>query len=80
MLGVFHTAIISQESVARYTKDSSFEDALTETKTFGIKVVQSVFNGTYYARSFWDLLILSVAIQSFQWDTFWLRKASSRAN
>lgn len=80
MLGLFHIGKMSQQSVARYTKDSSFEDALAETKTFEIKVVESVFYGTQYVRSFRGLLILSVAIQSHQWETFWLRKAISRAN
>ena len=47
MLGAFHMAKIAQHSAGKYIRDSGFEDALIETKTLGIKVVQSVFDGTH---------------------------------
>ena len=71
-------AKIAQHSAGTYIRDSGFEDALIETKTFGIKVVQSVFDGIHYARSLRGLLIISEAIHSLQWDAFWLRHSKDK--
>ena len=73
ILGAFHMAKIAQQSARKYIRGSGFEDVLIEKKTFGIKVVQSVFNRTHYIRSLRGLLIISEAIHSLQWEAFWLR-------
>ena len=78
MLEAFHMAKIAQHSAGKYIRDSGFEDALIETKTFGIKVVQSVFDGTHYIRSLRGLLIISEAIHSLQWEAFWLRHSKDK--
>ena len=78
VLGAFHMAKIAQHSAGKYIRDVGFEDALIETKTFGIKVVQSVFDGTHYIRSFRGLLIISEAIHSLQWEAFWLRHSKDK--
>ena len=72
MLGAFHMTKVAQHSAGKYIRDSGFEDALIETKIFGIKILESVFNGTHYIRSLRGLLIISEAIQSLQWEAFWL--------
>ena len=41
-------------------------------KTFRIKVVQSVFDGTRYIGSLRGLLIISEAIHLLQWEALWL--------
>ena len=78
MLGAFHMAKIAQHSAGKYIRDSGFEDALIETKTFGIKVLQSVFDGTHYIRSLRGLLLISEAIHSLQWEAFWLRHSKDK--
>ena len=78
MLGSFHIAKIAQHSAGKYIRDSGFDDALIEMKTFGIKVVQSVFDGTHYIRSLRGLLILSEAIHSLQLEAFWLRHSKDK--
>ena len=78
MLGAFHMAKIAQHSAGKYIRDSGFEDALIETKTFGIKVVQNVFDGTQYIRSLRGLLIISEAIHSLQWEVFWVRHSKDK--
>ena len=78
MLGAFHMPKIAQHSTGKYVKDSGFGDTLIETKTFGIKVVQSVFDGTHYIRSLRGLLIISEAIHSLQWEAFWLRHSKDK--
>ena len=61
---------VAQHSARKYIRDSGFEDALIETKIFGIKILETVFNGTHYIRSLRGLLIISEAIQSLQWEAF----------
>ena len=73
MRGAFHMAKIAQDSARKYIRDSHFEDPAIETKTFGIKVAESVFDRTHDIRSFRGLLIISEAMHSLQWEASWLR-------
>ena len=54
-----------------YIRDTEFEDGPIETKTLGVKILESVFSGTSYIRSLRDLLITSEVIKSPQWESFW---------
>ena len=38
---------VAQHSAGKYIGDSGFEDAMVETKIFGIKILESVFNGAH---------------------------------
>ena len=67
-----------QHCIGKYLKGSGIEDALIETKTFGVNVVESVLNGTHYVRSMRGLLIISEVITIMQWEAFWRRH--NRAN
>ena len=78
MLGAFHMAKIAQHSAGKYIRDSGFEDVLIEIKTFRIKVVQSVFDGTRYIGSLRGLLIISEAIHLLQWEALWLRHSKDK--
>ena len=66
-------SLFEQRSAGKYIRDSGFEDALIETKTFAVQVVESVFDGIHYIRSLRGLLIFCKAIHSLQWKAFWLR-------
>ena len=46
------------------------EDAFVETETFGLKVVQSVMEGSYYVRAFRGLFSAAEAVKSMKWDAF----------
>ena len=79
MLGASHIVTFAQHStvqyIAQYIRESDFEDALTDTKTFGIKVVESLLDGIHCMRG---LLIISEAIHSLQWEAFWLRHSKDK--
>ena len=78
MLGAFHKVKVAKHPAGKYIRDSGFEDAFIESKTFQIKVVESVFDETNHIRSFRGLLITSEAMHSFQWEAFWLRHSKNK--
>ena len=42
----------SLRCVGKYMRGSGFEDALLECGIFGVKILQQVFSGSHYVRSF----------------------------
>ena len=74
MLGSFHLSKAAQHCIGKLIKGSGFEDALVETKVFGLKVVESVLGGTHYVRSLRGLLIVSEVLTMMQWEAFWLTR------
>ena len=70
MMGGFHMAKAAVHCVGKYLRRSEMEDAFVETKTFGLKVAQSVIKGSHYVRAFRGLLIAAEAVESMKWDAF----------
>ena len=50
MLGAFHMTKYVQHCIGIYTKGSGLEESLVETNVFGFKLLESVLNGSSYAR------------------------------
>ena len=71
MTGGFHMAKAAMHCVGKYLRGSGKEDAFVETETFGLKVAQSVIEGSHYVRAFRGLLIAAEAVESRKWDAFW---------
>ena len=55
-------------------KGSGFQDTFVETKTFGLKTVESVMAGTHYVRALRGLIIISEVIDIMRWEAFWLSR------
>ena len=70
MLGGFHTAKWLQHSIGVYIKGSGLEESLRQARVFGVKIVDSVLDGTHYVRSLKGLLILANAIEKLKWSAF----------
>ena len=71
MMGGFHMPKAAMYCVGKYLRGSGMEDAFVETETFGLKVAQSVMEGSQYVRAFRGLLIAAEALESMKWDAFW---------
>ena len=71
MMGGFHMAKAAMHCIGKYLKGCGIEDAFVETETFGIKVAESVIQGSHYVRAFRGLLIAAEAVESMKWDAFW---------
>ena len=71
MMGGFHMAKAAMHCIGKYLKGCGIEDAFVETETFGIKVAESVIEGSNYVRAFCGLLITAEAVESMKWDAFW---------
>ena len=52
--------------VGKYLRGSGMEDAFVETETFGLKVAQSVMEGSQCVRAFRGLLIAAEAVESMK--------------
>ena len=48
-----------------------FEDALLECGIFGVKILQQVFSGSHYVRSFAGMVIIEEAVLRLKWEAFW---------
>ena len=71
MLGSFHLSKAVQHCIGKLIRGSGIEDALVETKVFGLKVVESVLGGTHYVRSLRGLFIVLEVLTIMQWEAFW---------
>ena len=70
MMGGFHMAKATVHCVGKYLRGNGMGDAFVETETFGLKVAQSVIEGSHYVRVFRGLLIAAEAVESMKWDVF----------
>ena len=70
MLGGFHAAKCLQHCIGKFIKGSGLEESLRQTRFFGIKIVDSVLEGSHYVRSLKGLLILANAIEKLKWEAF----------
>ena len=66
MMGGFHLAKVAMHCVGKCLRGSEMEDAFVETETFGLKVAQSVMEGSHYVRAFRSLLIAAEAVESMK--------------
>ena len=48
MLSGFHTAKCLQHSIGKYIRGSGLAESLRQTRVFGVKIVDSVLDGTHY--------------------------------
>ena len=62
MMEIIHLSLAVQHCIGKLVRGSGMEDALVETKVFGLKVVESVLGGTHYVRSLRGLLIIMEVI------------------
>ena len=46
------------------------DDVLKQAEVVGVKVIESVLNGTNYGRSLKAILILANSFQSLKWEAF----------
>ena len=60
-----------QHCVGQYIKGSGLEDSLVETNVFSVKVLESVLNGSSYARCTKGFQILGDVIEQTKWKAFW---------
>ena len=74
MLGTFHLAKAVEHCIGKMMKGSGFQDTFVETKTFGLKTVESVMAGTHYVRALRGLIIISEVIDIMRWEAFWLSR------
>ena len=70
LMGGFHMAKAVMHCVGKYFRGNGMEDAFVETETFGLKVAQSVMEGSHYVRAFRGLPIAAEAVESMKWDAF----------
>ena len=70
MLGSFHTAECLQYSIGKYIRGSGLEESLRQTRVFGVKIIDSVSDGTLYVRSLKGPLILAHAVEKLKWSAF----------
>ena len=70
ILGGFHTAKCLQHIIGKYIRGSGLEESRRQTRVFGVKIVDSVLDGTHYVRSLKGLLILANAIEKLKWSVF----------
>ena len=71
MPGAFHTAECTEQDIGKFIQGSGLDDALKQTKVFGVKSIGSVISGTRYFRSLKGLLILAGAIEKIKWQGFY---------
>ena len=71
MLGGFHMCKASLRCVGKNMRGSGFEDALLECGIFGVKILQQVFSGSHYVRSFAGMVIIEEAVLRLKWEAFW---------
>ena len=64
-------AKVAQHSIGKLIKHTGLDDALMETRAFGIKIIESVTSGSHYDRSLRGLLILEDAVEALKWRAFW---------
>ena len=48
MLDGFHTAKCLQHIIGKYIRGSGLEEPFRQTRVFGVKIVDSVLDGTHY--------------------------------
>ena len=53
MMGGVHMAKAAMHCVGKFLKGCGIEDALVETKAFGLKVIESVLGGSNYVPITW---------------------------
>ena len=53
--------------LVNFLKGCGIEDALVETKAFGLKFIESV-----QLRALRGLLIVAEPVESMKWDAFWM--------
>ena len=70
MLGGFHTAECLQYSTGKYIRGSELEESLRQTSVFGVKIIDSVLDGTLFVRSLKELLFLAHAVEKLKWSAF----------
>ena len=70
VLSGFQTAKCLQHSIGKYLRSSGLEESLRQTCAFGVKIVDSVLDGTHYVRSLKRLLILLDAVKNLKWSAF----------
>ena len=70
MLGGFYTAECLHDSIEKYIRGSGLEESLRQTHVFGVKIIDSVLDGTFYVRSLKGLLILAHAVEKLKWSAF----------
>ena len=56
----------SQHSIGELIKYTGLDDALVETESFGIKIIESATSGSHYDRSLRRLLLLEDAVKSLK--------------
>ena len=57
VMGHFHMAKAAMHCAEKYLRGSDMKDAFVETEPFGLKVAQSVMEGTQYVRAVRGLLM-----------------------
>ena len=57
VMGRFHMAKAAIHCVGKYLRGSDMKDAFVETELFGLKVAQSVMEGSQYVRAVRGLLM-----------------------
>ena len=70
ILAGFHTAKCVEHCIGKYIQGSAIEERLRQTQVFAVNVADTILNGTNYALSLKDYLILAGAIGKLKWETF----------
>ena len=68
--GPFHMAKVTLGCLGKYLKGSGAENILIESSVFGVNVIESVFRGSNYNRSFKGMQLLKEALCRLQWKEF----------
>ena len=71
MLGMFHLVKTLLKCAGRYLRGSGIEDAVIECEVFGKQTLNSVLEGSHYARSMKGILLISDMLSSLAWKSFW---------
>ena len=77
MMGGFHMSKAAMHCIGKFLKGCGIEDALVETKAFGLKLIESVLGGSNNVHTLRGLLIVAEAVESMKWDAFWMTRDRS---
>ena len=80
MVGGFRTAKCLQHSIVKYIRGSGLEESLRQTRVFGVKIVDSILDGTHYVQSFKGLLILANAFEKLKMVCIYSNSSNSQNN
>ncbi|KAH3729207.1 hypothetical protein DPMN_055173 [Dreissena polymorpha] len=70
-MGRFHLTRVLLRCQGKLLRGSGLDDALMECGVFGPGVIETVLNGSHYARALTGMLMVEDLIHKLEWQAFW---------